>query len=46
MKKVLFILFATIMIASCTNSKVEHNPEVDSIVVDSVVMDSTIVDSL
>ena len=46
MKKVLFILFATIMIASCTNSKVEHNPEVDSIVVDSVVTDSTIVDSL
>ena len=46
MKKVLFILFATIMIASCTNSKVEHNSEVDSIVVDSVVVDSTVVDSL
>ena len=45
MKKVLFILFATIMIASCTNSKVEHNPEMDSVVVDSVVTDSTIVDS-
>ena len=46
MKKVLFILFATTMIASCTNSKVEHNSEVDSVVVDSVVTDSTIVDSL
>lgn len=46
MKKVLFILFATIMIASCTNSKVEHNPETDSVVVDSVVTDSTVVDSL
>lgn len=46
MKKVLFILFATIIIASCTNSKVEHNPEADSVVVDSTVVDSTVVDSL
>ena len=46
MKKVLFILFATIMIASCTNSKVERNSETDSVIVDSVVVDSTVVDSL
>ena len=46
MKKVLFILFATIMIASCTNSKVEHNPEMDSVIVDSVILDSTVIDSL
>lgn len=46
MKKVLFILFATIMIASCTNSKVEHNPETDSVIIDSTVVDSTVVDSL
>lgn len=43
MKNFLFIVGATIMIASCVNSKTESNvEEVDSIQ-DSVMVDSTIV---